>query len=540
MASPVAHNGTIADLAHAQGGVVGYVHPFDTVPDPAKDPVLTHELPADIAHGKVDYMEVVGFSDHKSTATVWYRLLNLGFHLPAGAGSDTMANYASLRGPVGMNRVFLDSTRDDAAMLAALKGGHGFVSNGPLLGLLVDGHKPGETIAARSGLSYRIALRSPVPVDHLELVRNGEVVKRFDLTGDRMHFDAEGALADAQGGWLLLRAWNDGADPLLLDLYPYATTNPVWLEGPVPDARGDAAYFVAWARARDRSGQRARRLQRCRRKGGDARVPARGASQVPGHGGRPLMRAVSLVVLLLASGAQAATPTARFGVDDLASLVDLTEPALSPDGNTVVYVATSANRAEDKSQSDLWRVGYDGRHRIRLTDTPKHDESRPQWSPDGTSIAFLSDRGGEDAKTQVWLIPAKGGKARRLTNFAEDIEDFVWSPDGKRLAFLARDPERPAGAPKPKQPPPIVIDRYQFKEDGVGYLDARRKHLYVFDIASGKAEVLTPGAHDEQLPAWSPDGKLLAYVTKRGVDPDRHLNFDIYVVEPRAGARNGN
>ena len=141
-------------------------------------------------------------------------------------------------------------------------------------------------------------------------------------------------------------------------------------------------------------------------------------------------------------------------------LVDLTEPVLSPDGNTLVYVATSANPAEDKSQSDLWRVHQDGTHRMRLTDTPKHDDSRPQWSPDGTSIAFLSDRGGEDAKTQVWLMPATGGKARRLTNFAEDIEDFVWSPDGKRLAFLARDPERPAGAPKPKQPPPIVTERY--------------------------------------------------------------------------------
>ena len=246
MASPWPHNGVIADLAHAQRGVVGYVHPFDTVPDPAKDPVLTHELPADVAHGKVDYMEVVGFSDHKSTATVWYRLLNLGFHLPAGAGSDTMANYASLRGPVGMNRVFLEGARDDASMLAALKAGHGFATNGPLLGLLVDGRKPGELIAARSRLPYRIALRSPVPVDHLELVRNGEVLKRFDLTGDRMRFDAEGEIADAQGGWVLLRAWNDGADPLLLDLYPYATTNPVWLDGAKPDARADAAYFVAW------------------------------------------------------------------------------------------------------------------------------------------------------------------------------------------------------------------------------------------------------------------------------------------------------
>ena len=116
------------------------------------------------------------------------------------------------------------------------------------------------------------------------------------------------------------------------------------------------------------------------------------------------------------------------------------------------------------------------------------------------------------------------------------MEDFVWSPDGKQLALIALDPEFPAGTPKPKNPPPIVTDRYQFKEDGSGYLGARRKHLYLFDLASGKVEQLTSGAHDEQLPAWSPDGKLIAYVTKRGTDPDRHLNFDIYVIEPKAGA----
>ncbi|MDR7133454.1 dipeptidyl aminopeptidase/acylaminoacyl peptidase [Lysobacter niastensis] len=246
------------------------------------------------------------------------------------------------------------------------------------------------------------------------------------------------------------------------------------------------------------------------------------------------MRKLLLATLLIAAPAWAAQT--RFGVDDIPRLADLTEPALSPDGNAVVYTVSTANRAEDKTQSDLWRVGYDGRGRIRLTDTPKHSEWRAQWSPDGKSIAFLSDQGGEDAKTQVWTMPAAGGKARQLTKFAEGIDDFVWSPDGKRLALIARDPERPAGTPKPKNPPPIVTERYQFREDGVGYLDHRRKHLYVFDIASGKAEVLTPGAHDEQLPAWSPDGRLIAYVTKRGVDPDRHLNFDIYVIEPRAGA----
>ena len=99
-------NATVADMTHAQHGLVGYVHPYDSVPDPARDASLTHELPVDLALGKVDYIEVMGFSDHKSTAAVWYRLLNCGFHLPTAAGTDAMANYASLRGPVGLNRVY--------------------------------------------------------------------------------------------------------------------------------------------------------------------------------------------------------------------------------------------------------------------------------------------------------------------------------------------------------------------------------------------------------------------------------------------------
>jgi TolB protein len=250
LASPYPDNGAIADLAHAQGALVGYVHPFDD--EPSADKMLTNELPADVANGKVDYMEIVGFSDHKSTAAVWYRLLNLGYRIPTGAGTDAMANYADLRGPVGMNRVFLDTGGDlsPAGLKAALKAGRTFASNGPLLGLEVNGKHPGNVIASTGpGLvHFRVALRSPVAVDHLDLVQNGKSVRSFALKGDRHNFDAEGDLPIATSGWLLLRAWNDGSDPQVLDIYPYATTSPIYLElpGGMPADPADAAYFVTW------------------------------------------------------------------------------------------------------------------------------------------------------------------------------------------------------------------------------------------------------------------------------------------------------
>ena len=250
-----------------------------------------------------------------------------------------------------------------------------------------------------------------------------------------------------------------------------------------------------------------------------------------------MLRALTCALTLsLALPATADLPADRFGPADLARLVDVAEPVLSPDGEHVAYSVTTTNLEADKRTSDLWRVRYDGGERVQLTHTPGHSEWRPQWAPDGRSLAFLADRGGDDATTQVWLLPAGGGEARKLTDFPAGVEDYAWSPDGTRLAIIARDPERPAGTPKPKNPPPIVTDRYWFKEDGTGYLDGRRQHLYLFELASGKAELLTPGAHDEYLPAWSPDGRQIAYVTKRGDDPDRHLNWDIYLVEPKAGA----
>ena len=250
--SPYPHNGAIAALAHAQHGLVGYAHPFDEPVNPDKDPKLTNGLPADVALGNADYYELVGFSDHRSTADIWYRLLNLGFHLPAGAGTDAMANYASLRGPVGMNRVFIASEGEvtPEKLHAGLKQGRTFVTNGPLLGLEVDGKHPGDEIALakRMTLPYHASLRSIVPVDHFELILNGRVVASHHLDGARTQADVRGRVEIPTSGWLVLRAWNDHADPRVQDIYPYASTSPVFLtvDRQPPRSPEDAMYFVKW------------------------------------------------------------------------------------------------------------------------------------------------------------------------------------------------------------------------------------------------------------------------------------------------------
>ena len=153
---------------------------------------LTNALPVDVALGKVDYIEVMGFSDHRTTADVWYRLLNLGYRLPAGAGTDAMANFAMPRGPVGMNRVFLPASaatlKLDEGFYPALKRGATFVSNGPLVWFRLGEKTPGGEVklaAGKHAVKFSAWLRSMVPVDHLEVVCNGKVVQAFELKGGR-------------------------------------------------------------------------------------------------------------------------------------------------------------------------------------------------------------------------------------------------------------------------------------------------------------------------------------------------------------------
>jgi Tol biopolymer transport system component len=255
-------NAAVEDLGHQQKALVGYAHPFDIAVDPKSDPTLTHgepldealELPVDAALGKVDYMEVLGFSNHRMTASVWYRLLNCGFRLPAGAGSDAMANYASLRGPVGLTRVYAAIPQDStsaASFIDSLKRGRTFATNGPLLGFTLDGKAVGEELTLPAGenrVVFTSWLRSFVPVDHLELVCNGAVVRDLKMNGNRQSGDVTGAIPISQSGWCVLRASTDKPEHPVLDDYVYATTSPIYVSvaGSAPKPAEDAAFFIAW------------------------------------------------------------------------------------------------------------------------------------------------------------------------------------------------------------------------------------------------------------------------------------------------------
>jgi TolB protein len=250
-------NADVYDMAHEQGALVGAVHPFDEVPDPFAKPAqrITDELPVDVALGKLDYMEIVGFSDHKSTAAVWYKLLNLGFRLPAGGGTDATTNYAApIRGQVGFDRVYVWTPVWPVSIetwLQELKQGRSFATNGPLVEFTLGGEMVGNELrfdATQEAVPFTAKLRSFVPVDHLEVVCNGKVAQEIKLEGGRDSADASGTIALNQSGWCVLRAWSEKAEYPVMDNYAYATTSPVYVNIGAKRAysKEDADYFKAW------------------------------------------------------------------------------------------------------------------------------------------------------------------------------------------------------------------------------------------------------------------------------------------------------
>jgi dipeptidyl aminopeptidase/acylaminoacyl peptidase len=232
------------------------------------------------------------------------------------------------------------------------------------------------------------------------------------------------------------------------------------------------------------------------------------------------------------------------------------EVALSPDGRQVAFTVKAANPRRDGYRHALWIVPADGSAEPRQLTLGVNTDTSPRWSADSRSLAFLSDResvlvkGGagddparrelpKESATQVWLLPMDGGEARQLTRMPQTVKEMRWSPDGKRLVVVsgARTAERERER-DPRLPPKSdtkLIDRLQYMLNGEGYIFEYPPKLWLVDVADGGARRLTSGQSSEGAPAWSPNGKRVAYTSNPHPDADLTWRTDIFVVDVGGG-----
>lgn len=257
------------------------------------------------------------------------------------------------------------------------------------------------------------------------------------------------------------------------------------------------------------------------------------------------MRALFVPALATALATGASLPTVAHAQsprpitsNDMYRLRDVGAGRISPDGQWIAYTVTTVDSAKDKSDSDVWMVNWEGTRTLKMAGSPD-GESNPRWSPDNRYLSFVSGRY-ESKGGQIWLLDRAGGEAVRLTDLKGGVSEYEWSPDGTRIAVVSHDPDPDESKPdslRARTPKPIVIDRYAFKRDGAGYLDRRRDHIWVIDVATRKAAQITTGDFDDRQVRWSPDSKRLAFTSERmDGDPDRFNNGDIFVVDASVGA----
>jgi len=218
------------------------------------------------------------------------------------------------------------------------------------------------------------------------------------------------------------------------------------------------------------------------------------------------------------------------------------DPEISPDGKSVLFTVKMVVEEEKtrKYKTHIW-IARDGKAR-QFSSGPKNDTS-PRWSPSGREIAFLSQR--DNDKTQIYLISLEGGEARKLTSLKDGVGEPVWSPDGKKIAFAAlaceedekpRDVEKTSkdgdkGSTDEEKSDVRVINRIRYKMNGRGFLPEKTSQIFVVDVESGTVAQLTSGPYDCREPAWSPDGKKIAFISARFEDHDLSSIRDIWVVD---------
>ncbi|HEX5164868.1 MAG TPA: hypothetical protein VFV93_05690, partial [Thermomicrobiales bacterium] len=212
-------------------------------------------------------------------------------------------------------------------------------------------------------------------------------------------------------------------------------------------------------------------------------------------------------------------------IDDLYNLIFVADPNISPDGARVAWVATTVDRNKNGYRSSIWIAPSDGSEApYRFTGGTGKDTS-PRWSPDGSQIAFLSDRSG---KNQVWVIPVDGGEAWQVTDGPNAASEIGWMPDGASIYYTTKvEPEEG----DERKSDTRVITTLRYKADGEGFLDNKRRHIFAASVDGGESRPLTSGDFDCSQPAVSPDGRYLACMSNRSDDNRNNSLSDIWVTD---------
>ena len=224
------------------------------------------------------------------------------------------------------------------------------------------------------------------------------------------------------------------------------------------------------------------------------------------------------------------------GPDLFRHLTAVADPTVAPDGSRCAYVLSWIDAESSESRSRIYQVNL--LDNCQTSDprpfTRGNSDTHPRFSPDGAHLAFLRTTDAPSTHRQVWLMPADGGEAAQLTNLPEGAREFSWSPDSTRLAVVGDVlPNKPAALDSSNdQPEERSVRRLRYRHDAIGWRGDAHFHLFLVDIPTGHTAQITDGDWDDMAPAWSPDGKRIAFISGRSGSRDVTATNEVYVLEP--------